>query len=129
MPNICFLNPTWTSSTYWVMYWLKIRAKMDQADQCWLQRTVTLMCYLVLAPTSSKAQSSTWSLLSLLLGDQINPSIMPVNLFILSPKTANSLQPLCPRIISSILHNPNRNSWNHKNEIMSAKVAPLTTKP
>lgn len=53
--------------------------------------------------TSSKAQSLGWSLLSPPLGDHINPSIMPVNLFILSPKTANSLHPLCPFIISSIL--------------------------
>ena len=53
--------------------------------------------------TSSEGQSSICSLTSLPLGDHINPSIIPENLSILSPNIANSLHPLWPRIISSIL--------------------------
>ena len=53
--------------------------------------------------TCSEGQSLIWLLASPLLGDHINPSIMPVTFFILSPSTDNSLQPLCPHIISSIL--------------------------
>lgn len=54
--------------------------------------------------TSSRGQSSLWPLASPLFGDHINPSTIPVNLSILSPNMANSLRPLCPHIISSILH-------------------------
>ena len=53
--------------------------------------------------TSSKAQSLCLSFESLPLGDQIRPSIMPVNWFILSPSAWSSRHPLWPCIISSIL--------------------------
>lgn len=77
---------------------------------------------LVCTNTSSKAQSSGWSLPSLLLGDQINPSIMLENLFILSPKTANSLHPLCPRIISSILQKQDNSSYEIGNGKMTKSI-------
>lgn len=66
-------------------------------------RRITRSCEIpFLCITSSKAQSS-WRLTAPLLGDHINHPRIPENLFVFSPKTANSLQPLCPLIISSIL--------------------------
>lgn len=55
--------------------------------------------------TSSEVQLSTTLAELEPLGDQIKPSTIPANLFMLSPKAASSLQPLCPCIISSILKN------------------------
>ena len=72
--------------------------------------------------TSSKAQSLTRSLASLLLGDHIKPSSIPDNFSILSPKTANSLHPLCPRIISSIL--PQNEGKYKKRDIILTEVVP-----
>lgn len=69
------------------------------------QKMINMQNHLLMALTSSKDQPSTRSLGSAPLGDHINPSIIPVNLFILSPRTANSLHPLWPHIISSILYN------------------------